>query len=315
MKLHSNVCSSRSKLKGVLWDNEFVDEIQRISSHGDNINIIGFPTRHAGFSFFWGHPDISKIAPGYVAECGFWKNAWHLDAKGLWCNSQLNDANEAIKNYIPPTKNILNLVKDNKKYSPRTWDCVNHYDKWKYVVLITQLSRDMSVGIVGGKEPYYEFIRKAAKYYGDRLLLKAHPEHSATDREETIEIIKGTGAKYGTMDNVDGCEFVLLYNSTISGELFVKGIPIVQYAKGYFHNLEAIHFTDGSVIAPKLRNTKAIGRKTAEFLLWKYCIRPFSGASDVENFTDMLLDFANSKEEFPLNEKYSYANYLKQKLN
>ena len=53
-----------------------------------------------------------------------------------------------------------------------------------------------------------------------------------------------------------------------------------------------------------------IAEKTAEFLLWKYCIRPFRGKDDVENFTDMLLEFANSEDEFPLLEKYSYASSL-----
>ena len=207
-------------------------------------------------------------------------------------------------------ENIVDIVMANRKYPPRYWSGVKHYDEWKNVVLITQLARDASVGVVGGKEPYYKFIKEAADYYGDKLLLKAHPKHSATDREETLDIIRGTGAKYGTLDNLDGCEFALLFNSTISGELFCRNIPIVQYAKGYFHNLEAIHFTDGDVKAPTLRDTKDIARKTAEFLLWKYCIRPFRGEKDVVNFTDMLLAFANSQDEFPLPEKFSYANSL-----
>ena len=309
IQVHAGICFKNKEMFGSLWDQDFRDELYRVSSHRDNITLVALPSRHAKFSLFWHEWDA--VGLGSVCECGFWKNAWHIDTKGLWDKSQLNDSNGYVERYVPPEDGVLEKIKGNRKYNHRTWECIDDYDSWDGVVLITQKSRDASVSVVGGKEPYYEFIRKACEYYGDKLLLKAHPRHSHDDREETKELIKGTGAKYGTLQDVDGCEFVLLFNSTISGELFVKNIPIVQYAKGYFHNLEAIHFTNGEVKSPKLRDTKQIAEKTAEFLLWKYCIRPFAGKEDVENFTDMLLDFANSKDEFPLKEKYSYASSIK----
>ena len=301
---------TKSVMKGYLCDQAFMDALRIASRQSCEINLCPFPTRYNRYSVFWARPKVADIAPGAVGECGFWKNAWHLDTKGLWCHSQLNKANEYIRNYTPPESGILDKIKGNRKYEPRLWSGVKNYDEWDGVVLVTQLAKDASVGIVGDKERYYEFIRKACDYYGDKLLLKAHPKHSAVDRETTKEIIKGTGAKYGTLQDLDGCEFALLYNSTISGELFIKNIPIVQYAKGYFHGLEAIHFTDGKVKPPQIRDTKEIAEKTAEFLLWKYCIRPFMGKEDVLNFTDMLLEFANSDDEFPLLEQYSYASSL-----
>jgi len=307
IKLHRQFISNKALLMGNLFDDDFVLELSKAGRHRDNVNLTHFPTRYFGFSVFWHLRTIGEIAPGVVGEAGFWKNGWHLDTKGLWNKSQLNEANEYIRSYEPPVSGILDKIKGNRKYEPELWHEVEDYDEWKDVVLVTQKSGDTSIDVVGG---YWDFIRKACAYYGDRLLLKAHPKHSATDREDTKEIIKGTGAKYGTLQDLDGCEFALLFNSTISGELFVKNIPIVQYAKGYFHNLDAIHFTDGDVRPPKLRDTKVIAEKTAEFLLWKYCIRPFRGKDDVENFTDMLLEFANSEDEFPLLEKYSYASSL-----
>jgi len=307
IQLNESVVFFNKEMYGRLWDKDFRTELRRISSHSDEISLVSFPSRHFKYGLFW-HQHEAEY--GGVCECGFWKNAWHIDTRGLWDKSQLNTANEAIQAYVPPKPGVLDAVKGNRKYNPKTWTCIDHYDTWSGVVLATQKSRDASVSVVGGKERYYEFLRKACEYYGDTLLLKAHPRHSDDDMEETKSVVKGTGAKYGTLDDLDGCEFALLYNSTISGELFGKNIPIVQYAKGYFHGLEAVHFTDGKVECPPLRDTKAVAEKTAEFLLWKYCIRPFIGKEDVSNFTNMLLDFANSTEAFPLQEQYSYASSL-----
>jgi hypothetical protein len=307
IQLHESVVFFNKEMYGRLWDKDFRNELRRVSSHSDNISLVSIPSEDFTFPVFWHKHDAGN---GCVCECGFWKNAWHMDTKGLWDKSQLNNANEAIEKYIPPKNGILDKIRGNRKYEPKTWPYIDHYEKWDGVVLVTQKSRDASVSVVGGKENYYTFLRKACEYYGDTLLLKAHPRHSDDDRQETRAIVKGTGAKYGTLRDLDGCEFALLYNSTISGELFVKNIPIVQYARGYFNGLKAIHFTDGKVEPPPIRDTKEIAEKTAEFLLWKYCIRPFIGKEDVLNFTDMLLEFANSKDAFPLKEQYSYASSL-----
>jgi len=297
----------RTKLMGLLWDQSFCDEIERVSHHSDDISLTSLPNRYSKYWIFWHQHETTE---GAACECGFWKNAWHMDTQGLWDKSQLNNANKAIQAYIPPCGGVLDKIKGNRKYEPKQWDSIDHYKAWNGVVLATQKAKDASISVVGGKEPYYHFLRKACEYYGNRLLLKIHPKHSHTDIEETREVVRGTGAKFGTLDNLDGCEFALVYNSTISGELFVKNIPVVQYARGYFHGLDAVHFTDGDVKRPALKDTKDIAAKTAEFLLWKYCIRPFIGKEDVINFTDMLLEFANSSDEFPLSEKYSYASSL-----
>ena len=307
IQLHESVVFFNKEMYGRLWDKDFRAELRRVSTHSDDINLVSIPDNDFTFPVFWHKHDAGN---GCACECGFWKNAWHMDTKGLWDKSQLSNANKAIEKYIPPTNGVLDKIRGNRKYEPKTWSYIDAYEKWDGVVLVTQKSRDASVSVVGGKENYYTFLRKACEYYGDRLLLKAHPRHSDDDRQETRAIVKGTGAKYGTLQDLDGCEFALLYNSTISGELFIKNIPIVQTAKGYFHGLEAIHFTDGKVKPPQIRDTKEIAEKTAEFLLWKYCIRPFMGKEDVLNFTDMLLAFANSDDEFPLLEQYSYASSL-----
>ena len=239
-----------------------------------------------------------------VMESGFLQNALHMDYKGLY---QFCSLCEFDKEYKPPIS--YERLKYNTKYRQF------NNDSWDGVVLAAQVPRDRSISISGGQNHYWDFIEKAAKFYGKHLFIKLHPKNA---KKETIsrylEIAKkyGCRAEKGGIDLIKRCKFVIVYNSTFSFDCFMNMVPVIQYAPGYFYKTGAVYFSDGNLVdeVPKGSDDRIkLGRKLVDFCIWKYMIhREISKEQWVSLLTDFILQ--EQKELFPLKEEYSYGASL-----
>jgi hypothetical protein len=244
----------------------------------------------------WGYP--VEGGKNGVLETGFFWEAAHIDTMGLYANSSLNTA-EAIREveeFIPPS---------GLGHLPSKYRQTDNKVEWSGVVLACQNPTDRSIQSCGSPEDFYEFVKGACEYFGKELFLKLHPWNST---KEVVDRLHGyavnNGCEIAKTDHsvINNCEFVLVYNSTFAMDCFVRGVPVVQYAPGYWHKTPAVTYADGNFMGGM--DTVEWGRMLADFVVWRYCFDYTMPASD---WVEMIKEYRDSTKLFPLPIEYSYG--------
>jgi len=121
--------------------------------------------------------------------------------------------------------------------------------------------------------------------------------------------IESIAGKYGvTCAKIDHkiiaeCEHVLLFNSTFAVDCFLRDIPVVQYAPGYFYQLPNLTYTAGS-FGPARQTDGDFRQRLCDFLMWHYC---FDYTMPAEDWIGMFDACAKSNDMFPIPEEASYG--------
>lgn len=257
------------------------------------------------FNVAWGSRALG--AKGVGLETGFFWAAGHVDTLGLYANSSLNTpaglrAIEQLNASIS-AREIVNESPVNSKYRQTKNDI-----DWRGVVLALQNPGDRSIHSSVATEDYFDFVQMACRYYGKHLFLKAHPWNSGP----ILDRLKAISDKYGCCiaktnhSILKHCRFVLTFNSSFAVDCFIRDVPVVQYAPGYFFQTGAVKYT-GFEFTDEPGDTIEQGRKVANFLVWKYCINLLM---DTETWVGFLISLSESNELFPVEDKYCYANNL-----
>jgi hypothetical protein len=246
----------------------------------------------------------------YRAETGFFSGAMHFDRRGLWERSSFRDdaAMDEVRAYQPPpeAKEVMDAICGlGSKYRQPT----NSFD-WDGIVLAAQKDNDKSVNFVYDaqwRHKFWPFVEAACKRYGKDLLIKMHPKLDGTQILPFMNVAKRHKCQCEAVNLsvFDKCRFALVFNSTVAVDCWLRGIPVVQYAPGYFSHTGAVTFTNGTFV-DEPGDTKDMARKMLDFLAWRYCFR-----QDMDNreFVAMLVEMAKAPKDvtFPMPERYSYG--------
>lgn len=253
----------------------------------------------------------SRVA---VHETGFWHSSSHADFNGLWAQSSLNyeDTAELVQSFEAPVSArdiTLKYCKVPTKYSqPENAEVL-----WNGVVLAAQTPNDMSIGSLGPEwnaERYWGFVAEAGRKYGSDLFIKIHPRYGNLPNQRLRSIAKRFGCAVGHCDHsvLNECAFCLVYCSTFAVDCFVRRVPVVQYAPGYFYQTGAVMYVNG--LLPKVDQVRAdvdAAERLADFMAWHYC---FDGKCEPDRMIQILESFACAEPNvlFPLPESLSYAD-------
>lgn len=252
----------------------------------------------------WGSP--VQGAKNAAFETGFFWDAGHIDTMGLYKQSSLNSylGWEEIEDFVAPMH--CSEVIEQSGLRKSKYNQTNNQINWDGVVLALQNPGDRSVLNVGSTEDYYQFVRDACKYYGKNLFLKLHPWNNGDIAKRLTDYANEFGCSIAKCNHscLENCKFVLVWNSSFAVDCFVRGIPVAQYAPGYFYQTPAVTYT-AYQFPDFVDDTTDYGFDLADFLLWRYC---FNIAQPIERWVEMLRSFAYSGELFPLEEEFCYAN-------
>jgi hypothetical protein len=259
-----------------------------------------------GLNVFWGWITL-PCAPSIVIEAGFFWQAAHLDTIGMYQQSSLctpQALREIEKFNAPvPALDILEQSSHSSKY-PQGED-LNVPDHWDKVVLASQNPYDRSIRAVGSPNDYFTFYENACKHYGKNLFIKLHPWNSGEVGDKLRKIAADNGVTAAKVNHriIKNCQFVLVFNSTFSVDCMIRGVPVAQYAPGYFYQNPAVNYTNWK-FPNKVSVDKDFGFKTCDFLMWRYC---FDHSMPGEKWVEMFKQVAKSKEMFPIPEEFCYA--------
>lgn len=312
-------------LLNIIMSKKIIDDLLYIFLTDNNhVSLSSYPDNYFKNSYDWQNKketeDLFFINWGEnlhgtnhcIIETGFFYDAVHIDRYGLYPFASFNieSSREIIENYTPQ-KTALEFFNEGKLHAKFQQPILK--EVWKGVVLMCQHPTDRSILKAGTTRQYFEFVEKACKYYGKELLLKVHPVNS----DEIMDQVKNIAKKYNStvdrvsMEIIKTCDHVVVYNSTAVVDCLIRNVPVLQYAPGYFWKSGVVDFSDKTFRTPKTPN-HTYNHKFCDFLLWKYC---FHRKTPIKVWNDIFDLYVNSSEMFPLTEKYSYANFLMNKLD
>lgn len=261
------------------------------------------------FRVYWGGLSIPG-APSVILETGFFWQAAHLDTTGLYQHSSLctPQALREIEKFQAPESaaDIVFGQKQFSKYSQGEDPEVKGNDfNWSGVVLALQNPVDRSIRSVTSPANYYKFVKDACKFYGDNLFIKLHPWNSGEKGDKLRAIAEQYGCRAAKINHriIEKCKFVLVFNSTFSVDCMLRGIPVAQYAPGYFYQNPAVAYAEYT-FPTEIKTDIEFGRKTCDFLIWRYC---FDHSMPAEKWVRMFEHFSKSKKLFPMTEEFCYA--------
>lgn len=247
-------------------------------------------------------PNAYNLLWGQNFETGFFWEAAHIDTLGIYQHSSFNTVKgiEAVENFDRPS--VLDKLLNSK--IPSKYRQVNFNVDWDGVVLACQNPIDRSVLSTGGRDSWWKFYEEACKFYGKNLYVKLHPWNSGEVGEKICKMARKYDCQYGKTNHsvIKKCQFVIMYNSTFCVDCFIRGVPVAQFAPGYFHKTPAITFTDGKY-PTDIRESDEWGKKLVNFLAHKYC---FNVQMTVDKWVKMMRHFSVSKELFPMKDEFSY---------
>lgn len=254
----------------------------------------------------WGDP-IHKCKSGIV-ETGFFWDAMHIDTIGLYAHSSLNtpQGRSSIMSFNAP-KSAADIVLRGRLPTSK-YRQANEKVIWKGVVLALQNPTDRSIHRGSSTADYYEFVEKACRLYGRHLFLKLHPWNTGEVEARFRELALAYGCRIGRVDHsvIELAKFVLVYNSTFVVDCLIRGVPVVQYAPGYFYQCPGVHYSSFQLPDEAVSN-KEDGFKLCDFLVWRYC---FSQAMPIKRIVEVFRAYANSAEMFPMPEELSYGSNI-----
>jgi hypothetical protein len=256
-----------------------------------------------GFHVAWGENVAG--ARHCVMETGFFRDALHFDAHGLYEGASFNFpvARREIEHFAAP-RSWRTLALQPKFAQPSA------RSSWPGVVVILQHPADRSIKRAGAMEDYHAFVAQACAYYGPRAFLKKHPVTLGNRAEmEFLErVARQHGCELGHVDTsvIDDCEFVLVYNSTFAVDAMMRGKHVMQYAPGYFWQTGCVQYAARDVRA-KIATCEGNPDRFLDFLVWRYCVHQ---KMPLERFAELLGILAGSNVLFPVPPEFSYGAYL-----
>lgn len=268
---------------------------------------------------FWGNLN-EPSGKAITIESGFFWNAFHIDTVGLYQHSSLctPQALREIEKFDAPVsaQEIQDIIymqtgQVSKYQQGEDKEIRNEIIEWDGIVLASQNPTDRSIRSVDSPEGYYRFIEKACEYFRGSLFIKLHPWNSGEARERIEAIASRYGVICAKVNHriIEKCEFVLVFNSTFAVDCMMRNIPVVQYAPGYFYQNPAIQYTARKFPTSVDCDLK-FGKKTCDFLMWKYC---FDYSMSGEGWLEMMKRCLDSDEMFPLPREFSYAESILRK--
>ena len=286
---------------------------QEVSLHG--LTTKNSPHKEFDYVVYWGNKEfIPNHGRKYgIMETGFFNEAAYIDTIGNYHTSSLNTkfAYDAITKFdLGKRRNakdiIFKLPKNlQSKYDTEYHEMGKKNFHWNKIILAVQHPTDRAIQCVTSTKKYYEFIEECCKFYGKNLFLKLHP----WNRGESYQLISAIAEKYNcqygitNISVIDGCEFVIAYNSSFAIDCILRDIPYVQYGLGTFFNTFGINYSNHTF--PLQVSNPIDAHKLPDFLIHRYCYR-----KDVskEKFTKMIKHFSESNDLFPMNDEFSYAS-------
>ena len=260
------------------------------------------------FRVFWGNI-YKPSGPAIVIETGFFWQAAHIDTIGLYQHSSLctPQALKEIENFDAPVpaKKIIESQKQKSKFRQGEDPGMEKDIHWAKIVLALQNPYDRSVRAIASPEDYFRFVDDACKFYGNNLFIKLHPWNSGDIGDRLRKIAYDNEVQAGKISHriIEDCEFVLVFNSTFAVDCMIRGVPVAQYAPGYFWQNPAVQYTEYT-FPTEIKTDIDFGQKTCDFLVWRYC---FDHSMPAEKWTQMFEQIAKSKKMFPLPEEFCYA--------
>lgn len=260
----------------------------------------------------WG--DFQKSVRFGILESGFLWDGMHWDTVGLYQYSSLNTP-EALQrvNHFRPQVSAKELIKS-LDVPPSKFRQPDEQIEWDGIVLALQNPTDRSIMMGAHERDYFAFVHAACKKYGKRLFLKLHPWNRNEKADVFRDIANEYGCGVGHVDHsvLDKAEFCLLYNSTFAFDCFVRGVPVVQYAPGYFWQTGAVFYTERQL--PDTRPAHWIdmigtGHKLADFCVWNYMIHCKMSSEEWVQWLKHIYD--NRDKVFPIaGSEWSWAHQM-----
>ena len=120
--------------------------------------------------------------------------------------------------------------KRERPWNGRAWCCA------------LQNPTDRSIHRGSSTADYFRFVEAAAAYYKRHFFLKLHPWNSGATESRFVEIANTHGCRIGRVNHrvIEGCKFVLVYNSTFVVDCLLRGVKVAQYAPGYFYQCPGV---------------------------------------------------------------------------
>ena len=238
-------------------------------------------------------------------ETGFFWDALHIDTIGLYSHCSLNTpaAFQAILGFRAP-KPATDVVLRGRLPASK-FQQAGEAVEWKGVVLALQNPTDRSIHRGSSTADYFRFVEAAAAYYKQHLFLKLHPWNSGATESRFVEIANTHGCRIGRANHrvIEGCKFVLLYNSTFVVDCLLRGVRVAQYAPGYFYQCPGVSYT-AFQLPDDVTDQCDAGYRLCDWLVWRYCF--YQGMS-VDKFVAVCALYADSPELFPMTEELSYG--------
>ena len=276
---------------------------ESLESYKDIIQIGGNPSS-CDYYLAWGDP-VNKTKFG-IAETGFFWDGMHIDTIGLYSSCSLNtpQAQKMIDDFNAP-KSATDIVLHGK-LPPSKYRQAGGDINWGGVVLALQNPGDRSVHRGSSTEDYYRFVEGACRKYGKHLYLKLHPWNSGDVEKRFTELANEHGSTIGRANHsiINNCKFCLVYNSTFAVDCFLRGIKVAYFAPGYFWQTKAVQYT-AYEYPDDISTDIDDGYKLCDFMAYKYL---FNQGMSTEKWVKMLQHFSTSKELFPMNNEFCYAN-------
>lgn len=268
--------------------------------------------KDADYSIYWGVASTGLHAHNKfgVMETGYFWNGGFIDTIGSYhcCSLNTKMAYDKIANFdLNGRRSAKEIVFSQPSNRQSKFNAVHGSNQpfSQNIVLACQNHKDRSIGLPHSSKVYWDFIDKCCKYYGKNLFIKLHPWNTNENADPYFEFAKKYNCEIAkfNMDLIKGKEFVITFNSTIAIDCILRDVPIVQYAIGTFWNCFGINFSNYSF--PNSVESIDNAEKLADFLIHKYCYYKNTSA---DNFASMVKHYASSKEIFPMNDEFSYAN-------
>jgi hypothetical protein len=283
---------------------KFLDKSRKLVSNEDSLYVYLFKSSH----------DVKYKCS---VETGFFSSCIHIDKNSLYDESIINTPYaQHIINSFEYEDDIFDLINKTGVGISKYKQPNNSID-WNGIVFASQNPTDRSVKSVTTPNDWYNKLKECAKYYGNLLLVKLHPWNATRgDAENKIrDICKPYKCIVDYFDHscIKNCEHVVVGCSSFSIDCMLRGIPVKQLFRGYFHSCDAITFCNGDITKDIRTDIDVVkkGKQLTNFLANKYCFRI---DCSYESWLDIIQSFYNERKNnnpFPLPQKHSYYAYLK----
>lgn len=267
------------------------------------------------YIIYWGinNDKIHSHKKFGVMETGFFNEAAFIDTVGAYqaCSLNTKRGYDAVVDFdLAGRKSAKEIIFSQRPSKQSKYNALHgRTDSFdQSIVLACQNQSDKSIGYPHSEKRYWEFIEESCKFYGKNLFIKLHPWNTGERAMKFFDLALKYNCEIGkcSMSLIEGCEFVLAFNSTIAIDCVLRDVPYVQYAMGTFWSTFGIHYSNYTL--PTKIDPIPEAYKLADFLIHKYCFN--KNIKDKDKYARMIKHYAESNEIFPMNDEFSYANNI-----